>query len=75
MMALQDRQDRDRLRSEKEAMIVQRASMDKFVNTLREQEMVVQSLTNAVLLTSGYHNHKGQWRKRRNAKQKIGNES
>jgi len=50
--------ERAALRDEREA---QRA-VDQAIDTAGE---LVRALTHTVLLASGYHKHKGQWRKRR----------
>ncbi len=50
--------------------IAERAAHDADRALVREVDRIsrlVQTLTAAVLLTNGYHTHKGQWRKRRGA--------
>jgi hypothetical protein len=61
----EQRLERELLRSER---LVQKA-LDREIDTaIRELSAKAKVLTEAVLVASGYHKHKGQWRRRRGHK-------
>ena len=55
----QRRQDQVMFKAEKEAQHIIDQKID-------EESRLVKTLIKATLLVNGYHNHKGQWRKKRN---------
>ena len=67
-VAEQDRQERE---ARAAARTAAREEMDTFKTTIRqldELHMMTTALQTATLLQAGYHQHKGQWRKKRERK-------
>lgn len=69
LIYLMDRSDRKQVRIEQtvwKKIKEENLNLDKEIGTLNQ---TINTLVTATLLTSGHHQHKGQWRKSRNAKQ------
>lgn len=63
-----NRLEREELRLER----VRQKALDREIDTfIRDYTARTKELTEAVLLLSGYHKHKGQWRRRRGQKQLV----
>ena len=65
LMAKTDAMDRERRELEREAIRVEREGEREIDRTLDAAGDLLRKLTYAVLVANGYHQHKGQWRRRR----------
>ena len=64
--AARDALKRDARELEWAAMRAEREVQSAIDQAIDESERLVRAVVAAVLLISGYHSHRGQWRKRRN---------
>lgn len=60
-----DAEERERQRQEQAIVRAEQEAQRAIDRKIDEEGDLVRTLTRAVLLVSGYHNHKGQWRRRR----------
>ncbi len=58
-----EREERQRNRVEFQAVKETQRLIDRKTD---KETRLIKTLTQAILLVNGYHNHKGQWRKKRN---------
>ena len=56
--------DREREEAVRQQRSAERAALDAEAAEVEAVEGLVRTVTHAALLASGYHTHKGQWRKR-----------
>ena len=68
-----DALDRERRAQERAALRAERERQGEIDRALDAAGALLGELTEAALLVSGYHAHKGQWRKRRDGKRDSGN--
>src|SRR3712207_1377909 len=57
--------EREERAAARDAELQARAATEASDPLLAELETLLQTLTRAVLLSNGYHQHKGQWRRKR----------
>jgi len=65
LLAAQDENERAEQEYEKQKQKEREASMNEVDELVEEFCEATDTLTNAALILSGYHQHKGEWRKRR----------
>lgn len=63
-----DEIEREQKQAEREQLKAERMSMADIDNALEGFSQMVDSLVEAELISLGFHQHKRQWRKRRNGK-------
>lgn len=69
-----DQLQREKRRMEQLSRKKRRECMQKQVRAVEKARRVVRMIRDATFLANGYHNHKGQWRKRRGATNRSAHE-
>ena len=66
MASALDNDEQERRRSDREKLDQQMAEVERLDQALRRLNSSIGTIVYAMLFASGFHCHKGQWRKRRN---------
>ncbi len=69
-MARADTEEREKSKQddEKQKLMQDRDVMDSLSFQADQADSMIRRIVNGVLIISGYHKHKGQWRRKRDAK-------
>ena len=74
MLAEMDELEREQREAERQLIQEERAEVKKIDDQLNNYGDMVRTLIRAVMLASGYHPHKGQWRKNRDERTRFKNQ-